>query len=184
MRILSILTYYSPHWTGLSAHAARVAEGLAARGHEVTVLTTRHHRSIARDEVVNGVRVVRLLPVARFSRGMITPAFPLAAARLIARNDVVQIHTPLPEALLIGLLCRALGRPLLMTHHGDVVMPGGAANQVVQLIAFALLWGAGHLADAVTSYSRDYAAASRLLRNFSHKLSFVFPPVELPAPQP
>ena len=42
MRILSALTYYHPHWTGLTAHAVSIAEGLAARGHQVTVLTTRH----------------------------------------------------------------------------------------------------------------------------------------------
>ena len=42
MRILSILTYYAPHWTGLTQHAQHVAEGLAARGHDVTVLTSRY----------------------------------------------------------------------------------------------------------------------------------------------
>jgi glycosyltransferase involved in cell wall biosynthesis/ubiquinone/menaquinone biosynthesis C-methylase UbiE len=182
MRILSILTYYAPHWTGLTQHAQRVAEGLAARGHSVTVLTTRHSPELARDDLINGVRVVRLQPVARFSRGMITPAFPLAAARLIAEHDLVQIHTPLPEAPLVGLLCRLQSRPLLMTHHGDVVMPPGPFNQFVQRAAFTVLHSAGMLANAVTSYSRDYANNSALLRHFRSKLSYVYPPVDLPPP--
>ncbi|NCC35914.1 MAG: glycosyl transferase family 1, partial [Chloroflexia bacterium] len=93
MKILIVLTYYHPHWTGLTVHAVRVAEHLAARGHQVTVLTSRHASDLARDEMLNGVRVVRLQPVSRFSRGMVTPAFPWAAARLIAEHDVVQIHT-------------------------------------------------------------------------------------------
>ena len=184
MRILSVLTYYAPHWTGLTQHAQRVAEGLAARGHTVTVLTTRHSPELARDEMLNGVRVVRLQPIARFSRGMIAPAFVLAAARLIAEHDLVQIHTPLPEAPLVGLLCRLQGRPLLMTHHGDVVMPAGPFNQFVQRAAFVVLRTAGTLAHAVTSYSRDYANHSRLLGHFRHKLSFVYPPVDLPPPDP
>ena len=29
MRILMVLTYYHPHWTGLTAYAKRLAEGLA-----------------------------------------------------------------------------------------------------------------------------------------------------------
>lgn len=182
MRILSILTYYAPHWTGLTQHAQRVAEGLAARGHTVTVLTTRHSPELVRDEMVNGVRVVRLQPVARFSRGMIAPAFLLAAARLIVEHDVVQIHTPLPEAPLVGLLCRLQGRPLLMTHHGDVVMPAGPFNQFVQRAAFVVLRTAGTLAHAVTSYSHDYASHSRLLAHFGHKLSYIYPPVDLPPP--
>lgn len=182
MRILSILTYYAPHWTGLTQHAQRVAEGLAARGHNVTVLTTRHRHDLARDEMINGVRVVRLQPVSRFSRGMITPAIPWAAARLIAQHDVVQIHTPLPEAPIIGLLCKILNRPLLMTHHGDVVMPKGPFNQFVQRSAFVVLQQAGRLADAVTSYSRDYADHSPLLRQFRSKLRYIYPPVQMPPP--
>gem|GEM_PF-23167 len=182
MKILAILTYYYPHWTGLTAHAVRVAEGLAARGHTVTVLTTRHTHDLVRDEVVNGVRVIRLQPTGRFSRGMIAPAFPYAAAQLIAQHDIVQIHTPLPEAALVALLCRVRDRPLVMTHHGDVVMPKGMFNQFVQRAAYSVLRLAGQLADAVTSYSRDYADHSRLLQNFTHKLAYIYPPADIPAP--
>jgi glycosyltransferase involved in cell wall biosynthesis/SAM-dependent methyltransferase len=182
MKILAVLTYYYPHWTGLTAHAVRVAEGLSARGHAVTVLTTRHTPDLVRDEVVNGVRVIRLQPTGRFSRGMIAPAFPYAAAQLIAQHDIVQIHTPLPEAALVALLCRAYDRPLVMTHHGDVVMPEGLFNQFVQRAAYSVLRLAGQLADAVTSYSRDYADHSRLLQNFTHKLAYIYPPADIPAP--
>ncbi len=184
MKILTVLTYYSPHWTGLTAHAARVAEGLAARGHEVTVLTIRYRPDLARDEMLNGVRVVRIQPLARFSRGMITPAFPWAVAQLIRQHDTVQIHTPLPEAPIVAALCRLLGRPLLMTHHGDLVMPPGIFNQALQSLGFWLTLLAGRLARAVTSYSRDYADHSPLLERLSDKLSTIYPPVEIPEPDP
>jgi len=182
VKILTVLTYYHPHWTGLTAHAVRVAEGLVERGHEVTVLTARHSPELPLRERVRGVDVVRLPAVGRFSRGMVTPTFPLAAARLIAPSDVVQIHTPLPEALLVALLCRALRRPLLMTHHGDLVMPAGAANLLLERFGFQVLRQAARLADGVTSYSQDYAEHSRLLRPFRHKLSTIYPPVDIVAP--
>ncbi|MGB9750669.1 MAG: glycosyl transferase family 1 [Roseiflexus castenholzii] len=184
MHILVILTYYYPHWTGLTVHAVRVAEHLAERGHTVTVLTTRHNLDLARDEMVNGVRVVRLWPIARFSRGMITPAFPWAVAQLIAEHDVVQIHTPLPEAPLVAVLCRVLGRPLLMTHHGDVVMPDSPAEKLVERAAFHILRFAATLADGITSYSEDYARHSPLLWPFRDKLTCIYPPVEFPEPDP
>src|SRR6188508_903576 len=97
MRILTVLTFYEPHWTGLTAIAKRVAEGLAARGHEVTVLTTQHLPDLPRREVLNDVDVVRLPPIGRLSRGLIAPGFPHTAYGLIGSNDVVQIHTPLLE---------------------------------------------------------------------------------------
>jgi glycosyltransferase involved in cell wall biosynthesis/ubiquinone/menaquinone biosynthesis C-methylase UbiE len=182
MKILVGLTFYHPHWTGLTVHAVRVAERLAARGHQVTVLTTRHASELPRDELLNGVRVVRLQPVSRFSRGMVTPAFPWAAARLIAEHDVVQIHTPLPEAPLVAAICRALSRPLLMTHHGDVVMPDTPGEKALERIAFQVLRTAASLADGVTSYSEDYARHSKLLWPFRDKLSCIYPPVEFPEP--
>ena len=184
MKLLTVLTYYAPHWTGLTAHAVKVAEGMAARGVEVTVLTVRHSPELKRDEVVNGVRVVRLQPVSRFSRGMITPALLWAAPMLIRQHDIVQIHSPLPEGPILAAYCRLLRRPLLMTHHGDLVMPPGALNQALQWIGYYVLLLTGLLANAVTSYSRDYFEHSKLLHHFRKKISFIYPPVEIPEPDP
>ncbi len=182
MRILTVLTYYRPHWTGLTAHAVRVAEGLAARGHTVTVLTIKYQPDLPQDEILNGVRVVRLQPISRFSRGMITPAFPWAAWQLFSESDVVQIHSPLPEALMVAMICKLQGRPFLMTHHGDLEMPGGFFNQIVQRIGYSILLNTGRLADKVTSYSQDYAEHSKLLQRLKGKLDYVYPPVEFPRP--
>src|SRR5262245_49292316 len=101
MKLLVTLTYYHPHWTGLTAYAKRLAEGMAERGHTVTVLTSRHSPDLATDEMVNGVRVVRLPVLARLSRGVIMPTFPRAAAQLIAEHDIVQVHSPFPETVLV-----------------------------------------------------------------------------------
>ena len=57
MRILFLLTYYYPHWTGLTRYAGRIAEGLAARGHEVHALAVRHDPDLPLEEVIGGVRV-------------------------------------------------------------------------------------------------------------------------------
>jgi len=184
MRILSILTYYHPHWTGLTLFARRIAEGLAARGHEVTVLTTRHDRALAPDELVDGVRVVRLDPLAFVSRGALLPTFPVHAARLVARHDVVQIHTPLAESLLVAWLCRIVRRPLVMMHYGDLVMPAGLGNRLVERSVTAMMAGAGRQARRVTILSADYAEHSRFLRPFADKLRAISPPIDIPLPQP
>jgi len=181
MKVLTVLTYYHPHWTGLTAHAVNLAEGLAARGHQITVVAARHHPQLARDEIRNGVRIVRLRPLFRYSRGVFLPAFPLVISRLMRGHDVVQIHTPLPEAPLVAAIARLIGRPLLMTHHGDLVMPRGFANRILEWAGLRLLRWAGNQADAVTSYSRDYSEHSQLLQPLRHKLSCIYPPVELPA---
>ena len=182
MRVLTVLTYYQPHWTGLTRIATTIAEGLARRGHDLTVVTVRHRPELAADAVENGVRVVRLRPIARMSRGMIAPTLPLAVARLARSHDVVQIHTPLMEAQLVASICRRLSRPLLMTHQGDLVMPSGISNQLIERIGTSLLSGAARRAVVVSTLSRDYAESSEFLRPFAQKVRAIYPPLDIPRP--
>jgi glycosyltransferase involved in cell wall biosynthesis len=184
MRILSIITYYYPHWTGLTAYAQRLAEGLAARGHQVTVLTAQHNRNLPREEVYNGVRVVRLPALVRLSRGMIAPAFPFAAYRLMREHDVVQIHTVLMESWLVTLLARLAGRKVLFTHHGDLVMPAGLWNRFVERVVTWMMVQAERMSARVSIHSEDYARNSSFLGPFLHKMAYIYPPVAIPQPEP
>src|SRR3712207_8428864 len=52
--------------------------------------------------------------------------------RSIAEHDIVHIHTPMPELALVTATARALGKPSIVTHQGDVVMPAGLMNRVIQ----------------------------------------------------
>ncbi|NMB61043.1 MAG: glycosyltransferase, partial [Chloroflexi bacterium] len=71
MKILIELTYYRPHTSGLTIYAERLAEALAKRGHTVTVLTSQFDKSLARDEMMDGVHVVRLPVLLRISKGVV-----------------------------------------------------------------------------------------------------------------
>ena len=85
LRILVCLTYYLPHRTGLTLHAQRLAEALAARGHRVTVVSARFRPDLAAEETIGGVRVVRLPAPLRISRGLVMPSYPFAVRRLLPR---------------------------------------------------------------------------------------------------
>lgn len=184
MRVLAALTYYDPHWTGLTRHAQLVAEGLVARGHSVSVLAVRHSQDLALRQTIHGVEVYRAPAMGAFSRGWIAPSFLSLLHRLVPLHDAVQIHTPLPEAAAVAALCRFHRRPLLMTHHGDLVMPAGFGNRILEGAGFALTFAAGRWASRVTSYSQDYALHSPLLRRFRDKVIAIPPPVEIPEPDP
>ena len=67
MKILHICAAYPPSQGGAETHSARISQGLAARGHEVTVLTTdlsgpsfSSSAGLPAEEIINGVRVRRL----------------------------------------------------------------------------------------------------------------------------
>jgi glycosyltransferase involved in cell wall biosynthesis len=184
VRILIVLTYYHPHWTGLTAYARLLAEGLARRGHQVTVLTARYVKELPKEEVHNGVRIVRLEPLMRLSRGVIMPSFPLVVYRLIKEHDVVQMHTPLLESPLITTLAGRLGKKVVFTHHGDLVMPSGLFDQFVESVVTWLMTQALKGSTRVTIHTKDYADNSPFLSPFKDKLVYVLPPVEIPEPVP
>ena len=55
MRILTTLTYYRPHYSGLTIYAERLARALVCRGHQVTVLTSRYGPNMLPRELRDGV---------------------------------------------------------------------------------------------------------------------------------
>jgi glycosyltransferase involved in cell wall biosynthesis len=184
LRILIALQYYVPHRTGLTLHVQRLAEAFVARGHEVTVVTARYNSDLPRDEEINGVRVIRLWAPIRVSRGMVMPAYLWAAYRLVKAHDVVSIHTPMLETALFAGLCRLLNKPLVITHHGDLILPTGALNRIIQGIVFQLYKIAARTAHRIVAYSHDYADQSYYITPFRDKTSVIYPPIEIPAPNP
>ena len=185
MRILSTLTFYHPHWTGLTVVARRLAEGLAARGHEVTVLTSRHEPGLARREHLNGVTIVRVPMLARLSRTVVMPTYPVALVRELRRCDLVHLHTPMPETALVAAIARLLRKPVVITHHGDVVMPSvGAMNRAVQHVMDAVILTGMRLSDRIVVHTEDYRDHSRFLAPVARNIDAIYPPVELPHPDP
>ncbi len=185
LKVLIALLYYVPHRTGLTLHVQRIAEALAARGHQVTVLTARYDPSLPRDEqVINGVRVIRLWAPIQISRGMVMPAYPWAAFRLIQMHDVVSIHTPLFETPIFALYTKLLRKGLVITHHGDLVLPKGLKNRLIQKFMFELYKIAGRAAHRIIAYSKDYADYSYYIAPFRKKTSAVYPPIVTPMPNP
>ena len=75
MRILVALTYYTPYVSGLTIYADRIARAWVKRGHEVTVLTSHHDPALPKEEVIEGVRVIRAPILFRISKGAVMPAF-------------------------------------------------------------------------------------------------------------
>jgi glycosyltransferase involved in cell wall biosynthesis len=130
------------------------------------------------------VSIVRLSPLGRLSRGVIMPAFPVVAARLIAQNDIVQIHTPMLETSLVTALARIMGKPSVITHHGDLVMPSGLFNKIVLIGTRTSMTLGLYLSSRVTVHSADYGRHSAFLSPIAHKLDAIYPPIEIPTPQP
>ena len=184
MRILTVLTYYRPHTSGLTIYAERLARAFTRRGHQVTVMTTRYDSSLSREEMMDGVRVIRVPVALRISKGVIAPTFGLVATKLVLQHDVVHLHLPQFDAPGVALRARLFGKPVILTYHCDLLLPPGLVNRFVNLVLQFQNNMAGLLADHLVTYTQDYADHSVYLSRFRRKLTPFLPPVELPAAEP
>ena len=184
MKILTVLTYYRPHTSGLTIYAERLARAFAKRGHQVTVMTTQYDPSLPREETIDGVKVIRVPVAARVSKGVIAPTFGLVATKLVARHDVVQMHLPQFDAPGVALRGRLFGKPAVLTYHCDLLLPPGFFNRFVNTVVDFQNNMAGLLSNHIVTYTRDYADNSPYLSRYASKLTPILPPVELPSPLP
>ena len=184
MKILFILTYYRPHVSGLTIYVERLARALAARGHEVTVLTSHYAKNLPREETIEGVRVVRVPVVLRLNKGVLMPSFPFQTWREIKAHDVVSIHLPQVEGALAVLLARWAGRKPIITYHCDLQMPPAWYGKIVDRLTFLDNLLAGNVADTIVAYTQDFADHSPFLSRFGSKVRVILPPVVIPDPTP
>lgn len=112
--------YFPPEIGGLESHVFFLCKELAARGHGVDVVTSRSRPGLARNEVVEGVRVWRTWMPARDTVGWAAHALcssPRLCA-LAAEADV--LHAQDIAAVLPCLMAqRVRGAPVVTTYHSS-----------------------------------------------------------------
>ena len=180
MHVLLMLTYYRPHTSGLTIYAERLARGLAARGHQVTVLTSRFDRSRPIEALDDGVRVVRSRVLFRISKGVIMPDIGFQAWKYVREADVVSLHLPQFDAAGVAARGRLMGKPTTLTYHCDLRLSPGPFNWLVNQVVHVMNRLAGLFSDRVIAYTQDFADHSPFLRTFCDKIEVISPPVELP----
>lgn len=163
MRILVFVHEYPPVGGGGGRVAQEVCWGLAARGHEVKVVTAHyaHLPKVADDQGVEVRRVVscRRQPFKADFKAMACYVVAALGHSLILsrqwRPEVIHAHFAVPAGATAWALARLLGVPYVLTAHlGDV--PGGVPEKTGRWFRWLYpltrpLW---HQAAAVTAVSR------------------------------
>jgi glycosyltransferase involved in cell wall biosynthesis len=128
MRIVQLYKDYPPVRGGIESSLQLLAEGLAARGHQVTVLVTAAGLH-GRRERRNGVEIVWC---GRWAAPAGTPLAPAYLPALLAQPaDLLHLHHPYPPADAALLLRRT---PLVVTYHADVVRQRRLAQLLAPLL--------------------------------------------------
>lgn len=179
MKILISLMYYRPHYSGLTIYTERLARALAERGHQVTVLTSRFDDSLPTEEHQDGVQIIRPKVLLRVSKGVIMPSMPVWAWKIIRQADVVNPHVPQPDAAVMTIIAKALGKPSVLTYHCDLQLPMGFIHFLANQGSHLANWISATFADVVVTNTLDYAENSPFLSKYLQKVHPVAPPIEL-----
>jgi glycosyltransferase involved in cell wall biosynthesis len=184
MRILTALTYYRPHFSGLTIYAERLAKALVQRGHQVTVLTSRYDPKMPPHEKKDGVQIARPRVGLHISKGVIMPSMPYWAWKLVRQADIVHLHLPQLDAALIALIAWGYRKPIVLTYHCDLLLPQGFVNALANLASNFANHISAKLAQVIITNTRDYAENSAFLQQYLEKVQAIYPPVETETASP
>lgn len=191
MKILVLIHEFPPVGGGGGRAAQDICRSLAEQGHEVTVLTA-HLKGLPKEEMVDGVHVLRLPSLRReaFRADLIAMgAYVLsglwAGYRYIKhwRPDVIHVHFAVPAGALAWMLSRLTNVPYVMTVHlGDV--PGGVPEKTGGWFKWVLpfthpVWRAAKRVVAVSEFTRQLA-----LKHYEREIMVIPNGVDLVRLQP
>jgi len=177
--IVLVCHYYVPHTGGIEVVVKNQAEQLAARGHNVTVVTSRIGARQFKQRIKN-VTVLRL-PALNIleKRGVPFPFFePFSLLWTliftVRKADAVHIHDAVYMPCVVAAMVAGLWRkPLVVTQHVDLVEHPSSLVMIAQKLLHGL---AGRLVyrtssvvftlnDRVAQHVVDHGAASHKLKN-------------------
>lgn len=165
MHILQLYKDYFPVLGGIENHVRLLAEGLAARGHRVTVLATNTGPDDAVAEA-GGLRVIKAGRALHLASTPLSPRMLLHAAAL-RDVDLVHLHMPYPPGDLAARLVPG-GPPLVITYHSDIV------RQRRLLLAYGpLLRSTLRRAARIIATSPAYIAGSPFLAPLADRCAVV-----------
>ena len=180
MRVLIVATFIPPHVGGLEIIVEQQAKSLAAMGHKVTVLTSRHDPALASEEFIDGYRVVRTPTWNEMERRTAVP-YPIWGVRsirsmhsLVRDADVVHIHDVYYQpTMLAACFARWLRRPLFITQHVSIVEHDRRLVMAVQRLVYATIgarmwsWGRTVIAYNVIVYKISHRTRSARVKAIS-----------------
>ncbi len=169
MKIFVLNYEFPPVGGGGGRACADLCQALAARGHEIKVLTS-HAKGLAFQEKLDGYELRRVRSGRRsYSRASFSSMvgfllggfFPAMSVLRSWRPDLIHVHFAVPTGAMARILSKLSGVPYVLTAHlGDV--PGGVPEKTDLWFQFIYpftpsIWKNASSVVAVSNYTRDLA---------------------------
>ena len=138
MNIAIFASAFYPHFGGVEEACRHLALEYGRRGHQATIITTRHPKDLPAQETIQGVDVWRFpfeMPRAR-PAGMVhfLTQFPGERRAVIdllrtLQTDIIHVQCVGPNGFYALWAAQATGLPLVVTTQGERTMDAGRLYQ-------------------------------------------------------
>jgi glycosyltransferase involved in cell wall biosynthesis len=117
MKIIFLCRYFWPHLGGVEGQVGELSKRLVKKGNQVTVITTKHEKSLKNTEIKAGVKIIRLTPLAVKYFGLFSIWLQLFRLRQIFKQaDIIHAHSVLIWYWPLKILLPE--KPIFVTWHG------------------------------------------------------------------
>jgi len=173
MRICHVCSGFPPSRGGVETFVYNVAKRQADRGHRVVVVTSDRGKRGSREDIVEGIRVLRSPEYYYFFEVPVAPG--IFSSLLKLDFDVLHVHgmTPIQTdvAVRIGKL---RGRRVVLTYHFDAETEG-TVGKILGAAYSSLARRTVRSAGIITTTSKSYTETSPVLRGFHGSISITQP---------
>lgn len=176
MKILIVTDYFYPHWTGISKSLYYLIK-TKIENIKFDVLTTKYKRELKSNERIFQTTIYRESYIFSMSRVKYSIAVIFRFISLARNYDGVLINSPCSNILPISLLTKVFNKKLFIFHQGDLVLPKGLKNRILEMIFNISSFISFFISNKISTYSRDYAVHSRVMKPFLNKFTPLLMPV-------
>lgn len=177
-RLLLVVDYFYPHWTGISKSIYYLV-CLMHQDFDITVLTIRHAKNLKKEETVLSAKIVREDYIFSINRSKYSINQIIRFTSLAKHHDIIFLNSPCANVLPLSLISKIFNKKLIILHHGDLILPNGITNRLIEKIFDVSSFASFSLADKISTFTKDYAKHSRILKYYLSK----FQPIIIPPPK-
>ena len=178
--------YFPPRRGGVENYVYNISKGLVQRGHSITVLCGASGEE-GKDEVIDGIRVVRGKPHFAVSNQAVKFDLAFAISKLIKNDhfDLINGHMPLIYyADVAAIVSKIYKVPFILTYHNDSVKDSFPWNMVLSAYNHSLNRLTLNLSKFIITPSPYCYHESKFLRRFKGKVVWIPPGVDIKRYEP
>ena len=178
MRILIVTDYFYPHWTGISKSLYYLIK-TNIEELKFDVLTTRYKKELKNQEKIFKTIIYREPYIFSMSRVKYSILVISKFIELIGNYDGVLINSPCSNILPVSLLTKIFNKKLFVFHQGDLILPKGIVNKILEKIFDLSTITSFFISNKVSTYTKDYAINSRVIKPFINKFTPLLMPITI-----